>query len=189
MAVWRRNPQCSLRSLLPSAIPLSARMERTFLDRCRRLSTPAQTLMLLAAADDSLHHAELRRAGRALGVGEDAFAQVERSGLLLVDGDFVRVRHPLVRSAIYQAATACERRAAHAALSAALDQGASADGDRRTCHRAAAAEGADDGVAEQLGATAARAESRGGHEAASLAYSLGLPGTDRLVSRLVSSRR
>ena len=101
---------------LPHDLPLSARMERTFLDRCRRLSQHAQTLMLLAAADDSLHHAELRRAGGALGVAEDAFAEVEGSGLLRVDGDLVRVRHPLVRSAIYQAATASERRAAHAAL-------------------------------------------------------------------------
>ena len=168
--------QLSGTDLLPSAIPLSARMERTFLDRCRRLSTPAQTLMLLAAADDSLHHAELRRAGRALGVGEDAFAEVERSGLLRVDGDLVRVRHPLVRSAIYQAATASERRAAHAALAEALGAGAGAsagDGanlDRRTWHHAAAVDGPDEAVAEQLAAAGARAESRGGHESASSAY-------------------
>ena len=164
--------QLSGTDLLPSELPLTARMERTFLDRCRRLSEPAQTLMLLAAADDSLHLAELRRAGQAVGAGGDAFGEVERSGLLRVDGDLVRVRHPLVRSAISQAATAAERRAAHAALAAALDHGAGAgaDADRRTWHRAAAAEGADDAVAEQLAATAARAESRGGHEAASLAY-------------------
>ena len=162
--------QLSGTDVLPSELPLTARMERTFLDRCRRLSEPAQTLMLLAAADDSLHLAELRRAGEAVGAGGDAFGEMERSGLLRVDGDLVQVRHPLVRSAISQAATAAERRAAHAALAAALDHGASADADRRTWHRAAAAEGADDAVAEQLAATAARAESRGGHEAASLAY-------------------
>ena len=95
---------------------------------------------------------------------------MERSGLLRVDGDLVQVRHPLVRSAIYQAATAAERRAAHAALADGSRHGASADADRRTWHRAAAAEGPDEAVAEQLAATAARAESRGGHEAASLAY-------------------
>ena len=166
--------QLSGSDLLPSELPLTARMERTFLDRCRRLSPDAQTLMLLAAADDSLHLAELRRAGQALEARGDAFDEVERSGLLRVDGDLVRVRHPLVRSAISQAATGAERRAAHAALAAALDDaagvGAGADADRRTWHRAAAAEGADDAVAEQLAVTAARAESRGGHEAASLAY-------------------
>jgi len=104
--------QLSGTDVLPSELPLTARMERTFLDRCRRLSEPAQTLMLLAAADDSLHLAELRRAGEAVGAGGDAFGEMERSGLLRVDGDLVQVRHPLVRSAISQAATAAERRAA-----------------------------------------------------------------------------
>jgi hypothetical protein len=78
---------------LPQDLQLSARMERTFLDRCRRLCTDAQTLMLLAAADDSLRLADLRRAGRVLGVAEGALAEVEPSGLLRVDGDLVRVRH------------------------------------------------------------------------------------------------
>ncbi|HYP44205.1 MAG TPA: AAA family ATPase [Propionibacteriaceae bacterium] len=159
---------------LPDKLPLTARMERTFLDRCRQLSRHAQTLMLLAAADDSLHLVELRRAGRAMDVGEDAFAEVERSGLLRFDGDLVRVRHPLVRSATYQAATASERRVAHAALAQALDVGAGAgpgaNADRRTWHQAAAVEGADEAVADQLAATGARTESRGGHEAASSAY-------------------
>jgi DNA-binding CsgD family transcriptional regulator len=162
--------QLSGTDLLPPELPLSARMERTFLDRCRRLSIQAQTLMLLAAADDSLHHAELRRAGRVLGVAEEAFAEVEHSGLLQIDGELVRVRHPLVRSAIYQAATAYERRAAHGALAHALGGGAGATSDRRTWHQAAAADGPDEAVAEELAASGARAESRGGHESASSAY-------------------
>ena len=151
--------QLSGTDLLPPDLALSARMERTFLDRCRQLSADAQTLMLLAAADDSLHHAELRRAGRELDVAEHAFVEVERSGLLRVDGDLVRVRHPLVRSAIYQAATASERRVAHAALAAALDAGAGSgggdDSDRRTWHQAAAADGPDEAVAGQLADTGA----------------------------------
>jgi hypothetical protein len=145
--------------LLPHDLPLSARMERTFLDRCRRLSRPAQTLMLLAAADDSLRLADLRLAGRGLSVAEDAFDEVEGSGLLLVDGDLVAVRHPLVRSAIYQAAGAAERRAVHAALADAL--GAGADRDRQTWHQAAAADGPDEAVAKRLAAVGARAETRG----------------------------
>ncbi len=158
--------------VLPDDLPLTARMERTFLDRCRRLSTHGQTLMLLAAADDSLRLSDLRHAGRVLGVAEDASGEVEASGLLRVDGDLVHVRHPLVRSALYQAATTSERRAAHAALADALadHRGAVSEADRHTWHRAAAADGPDEAVAEEPAAVGARAESRGGHEAASAAY-------------------
>lgn len=38
---------------LPSRLPLTAGVERVFLDRCRRLPGPVQTLLLVAAADDS----------------------------------------------------------------------------------------------------------------------------------------
>ena len=155
---------------LPPDLPLTARMELAFLERSRRLSPDAQTLILLAAADDALRQAELRRAGLAAGLVEDAFREVEHSGLLRVDGDVVQVRHPLVRSAIYQAATASERRMAHAALADAFSASAGVDQDRRTWHQAAALDGPDETVAEQLAAAGARAESRGGHEAASSAY-------------------
>jgi DNA-binding CsgD family transcriptional regulator len=162
--------------VLPQDLPLSARMERTFLDRCRRLSQHGQTLMLLAATDDSLRLTELMRAARNLGVADDAFGEVERSGLLVVHGDLVHVRHPLVRSALYQTATASERRAAHAALADALADaplegtGPGDHTDRSTWHRAAAADGPDETVAAHLAALGARAESRGGHEAAAAAY-------------------
>ena len=153
--------------LLPHDLPLPARVERVFLDRCRTLSVPAQTLMLLAAADDTLRLAELREAGRVLGVADDALGEAEGSGLLATEGDLVHVRHPLVRSAIYQAATASERRAAHAALAAVL---ASEDRDRRAWHQADAVDGPNEVVAEELAAVGARAETRGGHEAAATAY-------------------
>jgi DNA-binding CsgD family transcriptional regulator len=153
---------------LPSQLPLTADVERVFLDRCRRLPERAQTLLLVAAADDSGRLATVRRAAAVLGVGGGAVQEAERSGLLLTDGDSVRVRHPLVRSAIYQAATGLERREAHRALAEAL--GDADDADRQAWHRAAAAEGPDESVVAALERAAVRAERGGGHVAAAAAY-------------------
>jgi DNA-binding CsgD family transcriptional regulator len=155
-------------SSLPETLPLSGRVERTFLDRCRRLSPSAQTLMLLASADDSGRLSIVVGAGDSLSVPAESLADVESAGLLVVDGDTVRVRHPLVRSAVYQAATGAERRGAHAALAEAL--GATGDLDRQTWHRAAACNGPDAAVAADLEATGRRAERRGGHDSAAAAY-------------------
>ena len=60
---------------------------------------------------------------------------------MTVPGSAVTLRHPLVRSAVYQAATAKDRRAAHLALAGAL--AASEDRERATWHRAKAADGPD----------------------------------------------
>jgi DNA-binding CsgD family transcriptional regulator len=153
---------------LPDELPLSDRVERAFLDRCRRLSKPGQTLMLLAAADDTGRLSVLLRAGEVLGVPPATVHEVEPTDLLSVDGDLVRVRHPLVRSGVYQAATGWERRRAHAALADALT--AAGDRDRQTWHRAAACDGPDEGVAAELEAAGSRAERRGGYDPASDAY-------------------
>jgi DNA-binding CsgD family transcriptional regulator len=156
------------RAALPGQLHLTERVQRVFLDRCRRLPEQVQTLLLVAAADDSGQVAVVRRAARALGVDEGALAQAEQAGLLVSDGGTVRVRHPLVRSAMYQAATGQERRAAHSALAAALE--GSADLDRQAWHLAAAADGPDQRVVTALELAAARAERRGGHAAAAAAY-------------------
>jgi DNA-binding CsgD family transcriptional regulator len=153
---------------MPAHLHLTVGMERVFLDRCRRLPPPVQTLLLVAAADDSGLVATLRQAAAVLGVEPSALDAAERSGLLVVDGGTVAVRHPLVRSAVYQAATSLERREAHRALAAAL--GAVDDPDRYAWHRAAAVDGPDEAVVADLDAAAVRAERRGGYAAASAAY-------------------
>jgi DNA-binding CsgD family transcriptional regulator len=153
---------------LPARLPVTTGMERVFLQRCRRLSEEVQTLLLVAAADDSGQLATVRRAAGLLGVLPSALAEAERSGLLLSDGDSVRVRHPVVRSALYQAATGLERRQAHQALAEAL--GEAGDADRSAWHRAAAAEGPDEDVVAGLERAASRAERRGGYVAAAAGY-------------------
>jgi DNA-binding CsgD family transcriptional regulator len=153
---------------LPQQLMLTTGVERVFLDRCRRLSAAAQTLMLVAVADDTGHLTTVERAASALGVGPDAVAEAERSGLLVISEGSVTVRHPLVRSAVYQAATALERRAAHRALAGAL--GSLEDSDRATWHRAAAADGPDEDLVDALDDVGVRAERRGGYRAAADAY-------------------
>src|SRR6185312_15786882 len=97
-------------------------VERVFLDRVRRLPAPAQKLMLVVAADDSGRVATSERAAARLGVEMSAWSDVERSALVVVDGDTVAVRHPLVRSAVYQGATSLERRHVHQALADILEE-------------------------------------------------------------------
>ena len=155
------------RTPLPRQLTLTAGVERAFLDRCRRLSEQGQTLLLVAAADDTGRVDTVRAAAGRLGVSGAAWEQAERSGLLTVTGDVAAVRHPLVRSAVYQAATSVERRHAHRALADALREG---DPDRATWHRAAAAEGPDPDIADALHQVGVRAEQRGGHVAAAAAF-------------------
>jgi DNA-binding CsgD family transcriptional regulator/tetratricopeptide (TPR) repeat protein len=152
---------------LPQQLTLTAGVERAFLDRCRRLPQQVQTLLLVAAADATGSVATVRQAAATLGVDATAWADAERSNLLTITGDTVAVRHPLVRSAVYQAATSFEQRQVHRALADAVDPN---DPDRATWHRAAAADGPDADVAEALHDVAVRAEQRGGHLAAADAF-------------------
>jgi DNA-binding CsgD family transcriptional regulator len=155
------------RAPLPHHLALTAGVERAFLDRCRRLSEQVQTLLLVAAADATGRVDTVRQAAGVLGVEPSAWRDAERSGLLTVTGEVVAVRHPLVRSAVYQAATSFERRQAHRALADAVG---SDDPDRATWHRASAVDGPDTDVADALHQVAVRAERRGGHVAAADAF-------------------
>jgi DNA-binding CsgD family transcriptional regulator len=152
---------------LPQQLTLTAGVERAFLDRCRRLPQQVQTLLLVAAADATGRVATVRHAAATLGVDATAWADAERSSLLSISGDAVAVRHPLVRSAVYQAATSFEQRQVHRALAEAVGPH---DPDRATWHRAAAADGPDADVADALHDVAVRAEQRGGHLAAAEAF-------------------
>ncbi|RYP86290.1 LuxR family transcriptional regulator [Nocardioides guangzhouensis] len=80
----------------------------------------------------------------------------------------LNLRHPLVRSAIYGAATTSRRRQAHRALADAL--AGTPQEDRRAWHLAASVDGPDEEVVAALDDAAERARRRGGHEAASAAW-------------------
>ena len=101
-----------------------------------------------------------RAAGR-LGIGVQAAAETD--GLLAI-GARVTFRHPLVRSAVYRAASPEDRQAAHRALADATDP--EVDPDRRAWHLAQATPGFDEDVAAELERSAGRAQARGGLAAA-----------------------
>jgi DNA-binding CsgD family transcriptional regulator/tetratricopeptide (TPR) repeat protein len=152
---------------LPPQLPLTEQVQRVFLGRSRHLSAAAQTVLLVAAADDSTRLAVIRGALATLGVDSAAaLEEIERSGLLRVTGGDVELRHPLVRSAVYQGATSSARQQVHAALAGALT---GIDPDRRAWHLAAATDEPDEVVVAELEGVAQRAHQRGGHEAASSA--------------------
>ena len=153
---------------LPMHVRLSDTVQRAFLDRCRRLPEQVQTLLLVASADDTGSLAVVQRAASSLGVGPAAIDVAEEARLLVTNLDSVRVLHPLVRSAIYQAATGQERRAAHRALADVL--GDRSDPDRQAWHWAASVEGPDPAVVSALLDAAVRAQRRGGHAAARAAF-------------------
>ncbi len=155
-------------SPLPEHLWLTDRVERVFLDRSRRLPADAQLLLLVAATDDTGHLGTVRRAAASLGATEQALDRAFQSGLLLSDATTVKVRHPLVRSALYQAASDVQRRRVHRALADAL--AGIGDPDRETWHRAAATEGPDQEVVDALESVGVRAERRGGYVAALAAY-------------------
>src|SRR3954451_6234720 len=109
--------------------------------RVAGLPEATRRLMLVAAADPLGDATLLWRAAGRLSMDPSALADAAEAGLLEVD-DHVRFHHPLVRSAVYQAASADERRRVHEALADASDP--DLDADRRAWHLALAAAGPDE---------------------------------------------
>ncbi|MGB4777383.1 AAA family ATPase, partial [Microbacterium sp.] len=103
--------------LLPDLADVPSRVESGFQRRASALSEAAQTLLLIAAADPTGDASLLRLAAAHVGIATDSAALAETAGLMEVDAR-VRFRHPLVRSAVYRAADAPDRRRVHEALAA-----------------------------------------------------------------------
>jgi DNA-binding CsgD family transcriptional regulator len=150
---------------MASALPLTTRLERTFAARMSELPDAVRTLLLVASAADNSGNpvtalSEILAAA-ALIYGAELTSEVlvpaVHVRLVALDEQHLQFRHPLVRSAIYQAASASQRRAAHAALAKVL----AGQTDRSIWHLAASRDGPDEAMAVALEATADRARRRG----------------------------
>ena len=144
---------------LPDALPLPGRIEASFLQRAQQLPAATQRLLLVAAAEPTGEPALLWRAAGMLSIPAEAIGPAQADGLLEL-GAQVAFRHSLLRSAVYRAADAGERRSAHLALAVATSS--ETDPDRRAWHRAHATLAPDEDVAAELERSAGRAQARGG---------------------------
>ncbi|MBV8914610.1 MAG: AAA family ATPase [Acetobacteraceae bacterium] len=154
--------------LLDGLAPVATSVERAFLRRTSDLSRAARRALVLAAAVGSGELSTIAQAAAALGVDTGALQEAERAGLVAIDHAQLEFRHPLVRSAVYHAAPAEERRAAHRALAGVF--GRRHDQDRHAWHLAAAAFGPDEPTARALEQAAARAQGRGAYAVAASAF-------------------
>ncbi|WP_316396268.1 ATP-binding protein [Bradyrhizobium sp. 33ap4] len=140
-------------------LPLTERLERTFSSRLSDLPEVTRMLLYIAAENDGSSLYEIMRAGEVLlarTIDFSAFEPAVLGKLIELDATEARFRHPLVRSAIHQAADMAVRQKVHAALAGVIE-----DRDRKLWHRAAAAMGPDDELAGELDQMAHRAQRRG----------------------------
>jgi len=140
---------------LDDQLTVTASVERAFLARVGRLDAEGRRALLLAAASDSDDIKTVRRAAPDAASGLE---QAERIGLVRVQRGRIGFRHPLVRSAVYSAATDEERRAAHRALAAGLSEAHPA---RRAWHLVAARTEPDNDVSGDLADAGLAARRRG----------------------------
>lgn len=151
-----------------SPLTLSApsnRVQDDFLEQIRRLPEATQAVLLVAAADDT---GDLDLVLNASAGTVDDLEPAERATLIVLSGDGLRFRHPLIRYAVYQGAPLARRLAAHQALANLLTSPRHAH--RRAWHLAAAARGPDEQVAGELERVAEWAGGKQAMASASAAY-------------------
>jgi DNA-binding CsgD family transcriptional regulator len=168
-------------------IPLTRRLEQAFASRLPGLPELTFTALLAAGLNDGDALAEVLSAASLVAgaqVSVADLAEAVAAGLAEVDGQSLRFRHPLVRSAVCETAGLARRQAIHRALAEVL----TGMPDRQVWHQAAASLGHDEEVAAGLEAAAERANRRGAiaEQAAALAQAARLsPGSAQRGQRLL----
>ncbi|MEP7089011.1 MAG: LuxR family transcriptional regulator [Nocardioidaceae bacterium] len=155
------SPSAALRwTVIP--LPITDRLYEVYGASLAELPAPTRWALLLAAVADAGDGAVLRVATAQ--VPPDDWRPAEDAGLVSVDAG-VRFRHPLLRAAVYRAASTSDRRYAHqVAADLLIDYP-----DRRAWHLAATAVSPDEEVAVHLSDSALQSSRRGAYVEASRA--------------------
>jgi hypothetical protein len=154
---------------LGTIVPLTPAMDRAFAEGLDDLRGPSRDAVLVAALafEDSLQEilaatAVVTKAPVTAAVLDDA----ARYGLLRYDDSRITFRHPLVKSAVVNRASASRRHAAHRALGEVI----TVNSRRRTWHRASGVAAPDDNIASELESHGWADTQRGDAAAAVLAF-------------------
>jgi len=166
------------RAQLDLPMRLGPSLQASFARRLAGLADDERRAVTVAAALERGPLRWLLAALAELGLPPRALDAAERARTVVVRDGELTLRHPLVRTAVYHAADADERRAAHRALAATAP-----DAPRRAWHLAAAADAADAGVADALEAVAYDARAVGGHAEAAAAFERAAQLSDELAVR------
>ncbi|HXC79541.1 MAG TPA: AAA family ATPase, partial [Candidatus Acidoferrum sp.] len=139
--------------LSPGPATLTARLERAFASRLRDLGPNARAALLAAALDS---RASLDEIARSAGADLESLQPAIQGDLVEIADNGVRFRHPLIRSAVRQAASAQQVLETYRALADVV-----ADPERQLWHRAMAAREPDEDIASALEQHARLAAARG----------------------------
>ncbi|MET7336459.1 AAA family ATPase [Nonomuraea sp. NPDC005650] len=140
-------------------IPVGRHLEEHYVRQVRQSDAQVQQWVLLAATDTTGNLDLVTAAAETMALGKDVVDRAESAHLVTLR-EMIRFRHPLVRSAIYNAASGAGRRQAHRALAAAADRLGMVE--LEAWHAAKATLGTDAQVADRLEHTADLAARRGG---------------------------
>jgi DNA-binding CsgD family transcriptional regulator len=148
------------RTPLGEPVRLTSDLEHLFSRRVAALTERERKALLFAAAEGTGTLEALVRALESRGLALGDLEAAERADLVTIGPGSYEFRHPLVRSAVYHAASAPDVRDAHTALAAVADR------DRRAYHLARAVVRPDEAVAAELEEAARTSAARGAPEVA-----------------------
>jgi DNA-binding CsgD family transcriptional regulator len=144
-------------------LPLGSTLLRALLQRQSGLSDRTRRGLVVAAASRGERVQPVIDALSVAGLGRRVLDSAEEAGVLAIEAERMKFRHPLLRSAVYHGATGPARRAAHAALAEVTG------GETRVWHLAQATVGEDEAVAAMLERVGLDAHRRGAPAAAASA--------------------